>query len=184
MLKSPLNFLRTVRRKFGTSRGYYSEEMFNIFKSAGYNKIAWSKQGENLFNELQYQIKQISQNKKFTKDEVEKLLGKYLAGDVKALNGTSKEFKKVIRLNMGSYLRQSYELFENPNFKPSEEVILKAKTYISELLKETPTQTEMFGETVKKLTPSQIKVKASNIVDDILSKGVKNKGIDTDVVKH
>ena len=211
MLKSPLNFLRQVRRKFGTSRGYYSEEMFNIFKSAGYDKIAWSKQGENLFNELQYQIKQISQTGKFTKDEVETLLGKYLAGDVKALNGTSKELKKVarqtrnkideltasllktkvipeelkrvIRLNMGSYLRQSYELFENPNFKPSEEVILKAKNYIAGLLKEAPTQTEMF-ETVGKLTPSQIEVKASNIVDDILSKGVKNKGIDTDIVKH
>ncbi len=211
MLKSPLNFLRTVRRKFGTSRGYYSEEMFNIFKSAGYDKIAWSKQGENLFNELQYQIKQISQTKKFTKDEVETLLGKYLAGDVKALSGTGKEFKKVakqtrnkidelsssllktkvipeelkrvIRLNMGSYLRQSYELFENPNFKPSEEVILKAKTYVKVLLEETPAQTEMF-QTVGKLTPSQIEVKASNIIDDILSKGVKNKGIDTDVVKH
>ena len=211
MLKSPLNFLRQVRRKFGTSRGYYSEEMFNIFKSAGYDKIAWSKQGENLFNELQYQIKQISQTGKFTKDEVEILLGKYLAGDVKALNGTSKEFKKVarqtrnkidelsaslletkvipeelkrvIRLNMGSYLRQSYELFENPNFKPSEEVILKAKDYIAGLLREAPTQTEMF-ETVGKLTPSQIEVKASNIVDDILSKGVRNKGIDTDIVKH
>ena len=49
--------------------------MFNIFKSAGYDKIAWSKQGENLFNELQYQIKQISQTGKFTKDEVETLLG-------------------------------------------------------------------------------------------------------------
>ncbi len=211
MLKSPLNFLRTVRRKFGTSRGYYSEEMFNIFKSAGYDKIAWSKQGENLFNELQYQIKQISQTKKFTKDEVETLLGKYLAGDVKALNGTGKEFKKVakqtrnkidelsssllktkvipeelkrvIRLNMGSYLRQSYELFENPNFKPSEEVILKAKTYVKELLEKTPAQTEMF-QTVGKLNPAQIEIKASNIIDDILSKGVKNKGIDTDVVKH
>ena len=84
---------------------------------------------------------------------------------------------------MGSYLRQSYELFENPNFKPSEEVILKAKDYIAGLLREAPTQTEMF-ETVGKLSPSQIEVKASNIVDDILSKGVRNKGIDTDIVKH
>lgn len=57
MLKSPLNFLRTVRRKYGTSRGYYSEEMFNIFKTAGYDKIAWSKQGESLFKDLQYEIK-------------------------------------------------------------------------------------------------------------------------------
>ena len=211
MLKSPLNFLRTVRRKFGTSRGYYSEEMFNIFKSAGYDKIAWSKQGENLFKDLQFQIKNISQTGKFTKDEVETLLGKYLAGDTKALNGTSKELKsfakqtrikiddlstsllntkvipeemkRVIRLNMGNYLRQSYELFENPNWKPSDDVIKKAKEYVVELLGKTPTQTEMF-KTVSKLTPSEIEVKATNIVDNILSRGVKNKGIDTDVVKH
>ena len=210
-VQTPLNALRTVRRKFGTSRGYYSEEMFNIFKTAGYDKIAWSKQGENLFKDLQYEIKKISQTGKFTKDEVETFLGKYLAGDTKALNGTSKELKafarqtrvkiddlsnsllgtkvipeemkRVIRLNMGNYLRQSYELFENPNWKPSDDVIKNAKEYVVGLLKETPAQTEMF-ETVTKLTPSQREVKASNIVDSILSRGVKNKGIDTDVVKH
>ena len=212
MLKSPLNFLRTVRRKFGTSRGYYSEEMFNIFKTAGYDKIAWSKEGENLFKDLKYEIKNISQTGKFTKDEVETALGKYLAGDTKALNGTSKELKSfarqtqnkitqlsksllktnvipqelknVIELNMGKYLRQSYELFENPNWRPSDDVIKNAKEYVVDLLGKTPAQTEMFGETVKKLTPSQIEIKAANIVDNILSRGVKNKGIDTDVVKH
>jgi len=211
MLKSPLNFLRTVRRKFGTSRGYYSEEMFNIFKTAGYDKIAWSKEGENLFKDLQFQIKKVSQTGKFTKDEVETALEKYLAGDTKALNGTSKELKafarqtqnkitqlsksllktnvipqelkNVIDLNLGKYLRQSYELFENPNWKPSDDVIKNAKGYVASLLRETPIQTEVF-ETVGKLTPSQIEVKASNIIEDILSRGVKNKGIDTDVVKH
>ena len=211
MLKSPLNFLRTVRRKYGTSRGYYSEEMFNIFKTAGYDKIAWSKQGESLFKDLQYEIKKISQSGKFTKDEVEKFLGEYLGGNTKALNGTSKELKafaaqtqnkitqlsksllktnvipkelkNVIELNMGKYLRQSYELFENPNWKPSDEVVKKAKEHVVELLKKAPTQTELF-KTTKPLTPSQIEGKASNIVNDILSRGVKNKGIDTDVTKH
>ena len=211
ILKTPLNFLRSVRRKFGTSRGYYSEEMFNILKSAGYDKIAWSKSAENIFNQLRYQIKQISQTGKYTADEVEIMLGKYLGGDVNALKGTNKEFqeqalgvrqlidelsfrltktkaipqdlKNIIRLNYGSYLRQSYELFENPNWRPSDDVILKAKEYVSELLQGNVLQKQLFDD-VQKLTPAEAQVKASNIVDDILSKGVRNKGIDTDVVKH
>jgi hypothetical protein len=211
ILKTPLNFLRSVRRKFGTSRGYYSEEMFNILKSAGYDKIAWSKSAENIFNQLRYQIKEISQTGKYTADEVEIMLGKYLRGDVNALKGTNKEFKEqalqvrqlidelsnrlantkaipqdlknIIRLNMGTYLRQSYELFENPNWRPSDDVILKAKEYVSELLQGNVLQKQLFDD-VQKLTPAEAQVKASNIVDDILSKGVRNKGIDTDIVKH
>ena len=37
-----------------------------------------------------------------------------------------KEIKEKIKANMGKYLRKSYEAFENPNYKPSQEIYNQA----------------------------------------------------------
>ena len=206
ILKTPINFIRQMRRKFGTSRGVYSEELFNILKSSGYDKIAWSKEAETLFENLQYQIKTIAQTKKYSKPQIEAALGDYLAGNTKALNGMGKELKtfaketrtkidelgsqltknknipqelkNIIRLNFGQYLRQSYELFENPNYRPSEDVRNQAIKYVKNMLETAPSQKELFETGAKQ---PNFQTQAVDIVDGILNKGVQYKGIDTNI---
>ena len=48
--------------------------------------------------------------------------------------------KKIYKDNLGFYVRQSYKLFEDPNYTPTPEAIKKAKEYIElNLIKDNPT---------------------------------------------
>lgn len=199
------NKLGNLRRRFFTSRGYYSAEMHGILKDAEYANVVWSKKATNLFNNLVFQMKTIAKEGTYSKKDLDLLLNQYLSKEIKlsdlpknlqkyaeearsTIDDISEmmlqskhipqEIKNVIQLNMGAYLRKSYELFENPNYKPSADVIEEAVESLAGKLKE-PTQKELFGETITRTREERI-TQARNIINDILKDG---KNIDTHLDK-
>ena len=192
------NGLSNIRRKYFTSRGYYSAEMHKILKDSEYAKVAWSRKASNLFDNLLFKMKTISTEQKISPDELNLMLNKFMTGEIKSSklppklkdiaeeardtiddiskmmlesNHVPQEIKNVIRLNMGAYLRKSYEMFENPNYKPSEDVIEDAVQALAGKLK-TPVQPQMFDETIIRSREDRV-LEARNIIDNML-KDTKN----------
>jgi hypothetical protein len=206
-----MNFFRGIRRKYGTSRGYKSEEMYQIINGSKAAKDAWELEAKNIFDTLSATMKKIAQEKKFTSKNLNDMLDNYLQGtaDIKTLpkelqpiaeqareqikylsklmlenDSVPKELKNVIELNMGQYLRKTYELYENPNYKPSDEVKAKAVEYLTGVLADAPIQSRLFGEQAKRLTVPEAQQKAEEIVRDILKGGKGEKGITVDATDH
>jgi len=71
--------------------------------------------------------------------------------------------KEILLENVGSYLRRSYELFENNNYVPTPVVIQDAHDYF----------VKHFKKLNKKLTDDEAYAKAQDAIDTILSKGDK-----------
>jgi len=63
------------------------------------------------------------------------------------------DLKFVIRSNIGKYLRKSYEYFENPSYKPSEDVIEGAVESIAEKLASKSVQASLFDDTAFEISP-------------------------------
>jgi len=76
----------------------------------------------------------------------------------------TEETSKVITSNLGSYMRRSYKLFEEQNWKPSDEVVNDATNYIFKNLKEK--------------SPDATRVEAQNIVKEIVSAGDEKEFFD------
>ena len=206
-----MNFFRKVRRRFGTSRGYQSEEMYQIINGSKAAKDAWELEAKNIFDTLSATMKKIAQEKKFTSKNLNDMLDNYLQGtaDIKTLpkelqpiaeqagdqitylsnlmlenDSVPKELKKVIKLNMSKYLRKTYELYENPNYKPSDEVKSKAVEYLTGVLADAPVQSRLFGEQAKRLTIPEARDRAEEIVEEILKGGKGQKAITADATDH
>ena len=211
-----LNGARWMRRGLFTSRGMKSQEMFDIIKRADAAKLGIQKEARNLFDTINYRMREAGKKENLSPEQLNKYLDDFMTGkaDIKSLPALMREpayearkyiddlskvlldspiipndIKKVIRLNMGKYLRESYEIFENPKYKASQEVIDRAVNHIARQLQAAPVQLQMFDNTAatiaKDVIPSAENIaKATNIVDDILSMGAQYKGLTTDVKKH
>ena len=206
-----MNFFRRVRRQFGTSRGYKSEEMYKIFNASKAAKDAWELEAKNIFDTLSGTMKKLAKDKNITSKDMNDMLENYFQGSVKlntlpetlqpiakeakdqikALSkfmlendSVPKELQNVIELNMGKYLRKTYELYDNKNYKPSEEVKNNAVEYLTGVLANAPIQARLFGEPAQRLTIPEAKQKAGEIVRDILQGGKGEKGIAGDATDH
>ncbi len=195
------NKLGGIRRKFFTTRGYYSAEMHSVLKDSENAKIAWSLKANNLFDNLVFKMKTISKEQNISKEKLDLMLNDFMTGKIKSSKlpvelkeiaeearttiddlskmmleskHVPKEIQNVIRLNMGKYIRKSYEMFENPNYKPSADVIEDAVQALAGKLKQ-PVQQDIFGQG-RRLDLDERVIEARNIIDDILKDG---KNIDT-----
>ena len=189
-----LNGVRKLRRKYFTSRGYYNSEMHNIILDGELAKAGFEKQAKNLLDDLTYQSKQLVKEGEFNGSQVTKMLEDYLSGNIKlkelpeglqsvALRtrdtiddlsnllleqkNIPEDLKFVIRSNIGKYLRRSYEYFENPSYKPSQDVIDGAVESIAEKLAGRSIQTSLFDDTAK-LSIDKYKDEAKEIVEGLL----------------
>jgi len=193
-LNSGYDRVQRFYRSFLTTNGVYSKEMFKMLKSADYNKIAWSKRASELHAKLVTSISKAAKNSKFSEKEIDDILFNYLTGkktlrnlpknselrqfakqskdEIKALSKMLKDstylppkLKKAIDANMGSYLRKTYQFYENKNWRPSQEVIEETTLAIAKTIQNS--------KQTKTLTLSQ-KKQASEIVDSILKRDDKN----------
>jgi len=191
-----VNFLRDTRRRFFTSRGYYSAEMHGILKDTEYAKVAQSREATQLFTNLTLRLQNIAKEGKLSKNELDLLFEGYITGKAKLTSLPKKlqplaeqarndidelssrlletqsvpeEIKRVIRLNLGSYLRKSYELFENPKYRPSESVIEEAIESVTEKLqRNTGLQRDLFKDDPVPRTSQDFRNQAETIITKIL----------------
>ena len=175
-----------------TSSGMYSDEMFKMLKSADYNKIAWSKRASEIHAKLVTSIAKAAKTSKFSEKEIDDILNQYLKGkktlaslpkevrpwakeakdDIKNLskmllksNYVPPKMKTVIEENMGSYLRKTYQFYENKNWRPSQEVIDEVTDSIAASIQK--------AKDTKNITPFQ-KQEARRVVNDILKRDTKD----------
>tara|TARA_Y100000004_G_scaffold67291_2_gene75396 strand:- start:473 stop:4882 length:4410 start_codon:yes stop_codon:yes gene_type:complete len=78
----------------------------------------------------------------------------------------SKELKTQINDNLGKYLRKTYEAFENPNYKPSAQVVDRAKSFIIKSLKAK----DVNAGRVRPRPDGYYESKSLQIIDDLLRK--------------
>lgn len=195
------NWLGDKRRRFFTTRGYYSSEMHSILKDSENAKVAWSLKANNLFDNLIFKMKNISKEQNISKEKLDLMLNDFMTGKIKSSKlpedlkdiaeeardtiddlsemmleskHVPKEIQNVIRLNMGKYVRKSYEMFENPNYKPSADVIEDAVQALAGKLKQ-PVQQDIFGQ-VRRADLDERVIEARNSINNILKDG---KNIDT-----
>ncbi len=71
--------------------------------------------------------------------------------------------RKIVEENMGSYLRKTYQFYENKNWRPSQEVIDDVTNTIAESIRKT--------KGTENVTPAQ---QARQVVNDILNRDTKN----------
>jgi hypothetical protein len=186
---------RSIQRfyqNFLTTSGMYSDEMFKMLKSADYNKIAWSKRASEIHAKLVTSIAKAVKTSKFSEKEIDDILNQYLKGK-KTLASLPKEvrpwakeakgeitnlskmflksnyvppkMKAVIEENMGSYLRKTYQFYENKNWRPSQEVIDEVTDSIAASIKK--------AKGTKNITPFQ-QQEARRVVNDILKRDTKD----------
>ena len=191
-----VNLLRDTRRKYFTSRGYYSAEMHSILKDTEYAKVAQSREATQLFTNLTLRLQKIAKEGKLSKNELDLLFEDYMIGKIKLKNLPKKlqplaqqarndidelssrlletqsipeETKRIIRLNLGSYLRKSYELFENPKYRPSESVIEEAiESVAAKLQRNTGLQRDLFKDDPVPRTAQDFRNQAETIITNIL----------------
>lgn len=210
-----INLFRKLKRGTFTSRGMKSQEMFEIIKRADSAKLGIKKEARNIFDTLNYRMKTLARKenidpKKLNDDLIAymkqekgiKDLPSYLRQPAKEarhlIDDLSKEMldsqivpeelKKIIRLNIGKYLRESYELYENKKYKPSQDAYDGAIEYIANQLKAAPKQLDILDDTVNEIakdtSPERFILQAKNIVDQILKKDIDFSGLSGAVEKH
>jgi hypothetical protein len=165
-----------------------------MLKSADYNKIAWSKRASEIHAKLVTSISKAAKTSKFSKKEIDDILNKYFTGEktlsnlpknpelrqfakeakdeVKNLskmllesNYVPPQMKKVIEENMGSYLRKTYQFYENKNWKPSQEVIDEVTDSIAASIQK--------AKGTKNITPFQ-QQEARRVVNEIIKRDDKS----------
>jgi len=181
-------------QNFLTTSGMYSDEMFKMLKSADYNKIAWSKRASEIHAKLVTSISKAAKTSKFSEKEIDDILNQYFKGkktlsnlpknpelrqfakeakdEVKNLskmllesNYVPLKMKKVIEENMGSYLRKTYQFYENKNWKPSQEVIEEVTDSIAASIQK--------AKGTKNVTPFQ-QQEARRVVNEIIKRDDKS----------
>ena len=186
--------VQRLHQNIFTSSGMYSDEMFKMLKSADYNKIAWSKRASEIHAKLVTSIGKAAKTSKFSEKEIDDILNKYFTGEktlsnlpknpelrqfakeakdeVKNLskmllesNYVPPQMKKVIEENMGSYLRKTYQFYEDKNWRPSQEVIDEVTDSIAASIQK--------AKDTKNITPFQQK-EARRVVNDIIKRDNKD----------
>ena len=209
------NFLRQIRRGLFTSRGFKSKEMKRILDITKSANLAIQKDAKNLFESLEASIESLALTGKYSKKEINDRLFAYLEGakdlrsvpvslrpfakraknDITELSkklletdSVPQELKNVIQLNLGKYLRKTYEIYENKNYKPSQKVIDRAIKHIAYAIQAKPTQKELFDSPLDELTEVELSQsalnQAKNIVDDILGVNREYSGVASDPLDH
>ena len=191
-LNSGYRGVQRFYQNFLTTSGMYSDEMFKMLKSADYNKIGWSKRASEIHAKLVTSIAKAAKTSKFSEKEIDDILNQYLKGK-KTLASLPKEvrpwakeakgeitnlskmflesnyippqMKKVIEENMGSYLRKTYQFYENKNWRPSQEVIDEVTNTIAASIQK--------AKGTKNITPAQL-AQARRVVNDILKRDNKD----------
>jgi hypothetical protein len=184
--------VQRLHQNFLTTSGMYSDEMFKMLKSADYNKIGWSKRASEIHAKLVTSVAKAAKTSKFSEKEIDDILNQYLKGkktlvslpkevrpwakEAKGeINNLSKmllessyvppQMKKVIEENMGSYLRKTYQFYENKNWRPSQEVIDEVTDSIAASIQK--------AKGTKNITPFQQK-EARRVVNDIIKRDNKD----------
>jgi hypothetical protein len=154
------NFFDKLRRKFLSSRGFMPKSM-HIGKEALNGMIeAESKQALNTLKDLQKFIKKYKGNEEAFVVELDNYLRGYSDIDVLPegvqeiayamrthIDHLSRqlvesgavdlqESKENILQNIGLYMTRSYEVFDNPDYSPSDEIIVAAKNKLREQYQE------------------------------------------------
>ena len=193
-LNSGYRGVQRLYQDFLTTSGMYSEDMFKMLKSADYNKIGWSKRASEIHAKLVTSIAKAAKTSKFSKDEIDERLFDYLKGN-KTLNSLPKNpelrqfakeakdeitnlsqmllktkyipsnIRKIVEENLGSYLRKTYQFYENKNWRPSQEVIDDVTNTIAESIRKT--------KGTENVTSAQL-TQARQVVNDILNRDTKN----------
>lgn len=186
--------VQRLHQNFLTTSGMYSDEMFKMLKSADYNKIAWSKRASEIHAKLVTSISKAAKTSKFSEKEIDDILNQYFKGKKTLsnlpknpelrqfakeakdeVNNLSKmllesnyvppQMKKVIEENMGSYLRKTYQFYENKNWKPSQEVIDEVTSSIAGSIQK--------AKGTKNITPFQ-QQEARRVVNEIIKRDDKS----------
>ncbi len=186
--------VQRLHQNFLTTSGMYSNEMFKMLKSADYNKIAWSKRASEIHAKLVTSISKAAKTSKFSEKEIDDILNQYFKGKKTLsnlpknpelrqfakeakdeVNNLSKmllesnyvppQMKKVIEENMGSYLRKTYQFYENKNWKPSQEVIDEVTDSIAASIQK--------AKGTKNITPFQ-QQEARRVVNEIIKRDDKS----------
>jgi len=154
------NFFDKLRRKYLSSRGFMPKSMHIAKESLNGMIEAESKQAKNTLKDLQKLLKKYKGDKALAIDFIDK----YLRGNIplEALHPefqdvayamrthidhlsrqlvnsgavSAQESKDNILDNIGSYMTRSYEVFDNPDYKPSEEIIQAAKNKLRDQYRE------------------------------------------------
>ena len=84
------------------------------------------------------------------------------------------DLRRKINSNLGQYLRKTYEIYENPKFTPSQEVIETATREIAKVLSKT--------KGFLRYSPQELQTEATSIVNKILSR--KDKSAFTSFTDH
>jgi hypothetical protein len=80
--------------------------------------------------------------------------------------------KKEIMSNIGRYTRKTYELFDNPNYRPTQEVYDRAVAYVTKQIRKN--EPSAYGQSER-----QIREQAKARIDEFMGIGMKDK-----VYKH
>ena len=81
-----------------------------------------------------------------------------------------KEIREIIDANINSYMRRSYKLFENKNYKASKGAIAKAQRKVLELLQENEAYRQANNKTYTPPAPGELERRAKDEVIDLLSR--------------
>lgn len=175
-------------------------KMMNLNKNA---QVAWAAKGEYLMTSINSQIKTIAQSADSTLSEkqLDDLFDGYLFGGKEIVTlpesmrktaketrdtidelsemigqsrGVDKELRKAIKENLGTYLRTTYKKFEDPNYKPSDEVKDSAVNYIyGKYLKSVERKNgalsylkEEYPDRYKKIVKQKAEASVNNILRD------------------
>ena len=186
--------VQRLHQNFLTTSGMYSDEMFKMLKSADYNKIAWSKRASEIHAKLVTSVAKAAKTSKFSEKEIDDILNQYFKGKKTLsnlpknpelrqfakeakdeVNNLSKmllesnyvppKMKKIIEENMSSYLRKTYQFYENKNWRPSQEVIDEVTDSIAASIQK--------AKGTKNITPFQ-QQEARRVVNDILKRNNKD----------
>ena len=93
-------------------------------------KVTLGSVSPRALEELPKELQPIAKEIRDTVDE--------LSGMVLQSKRVPEEIKAEIRENIGRYIRKTYEIFDNPNYRPSQEVYDNAVDYVARQLKKDP----------------------------------------------
>ncbi len=150
-----------------------------------------SSKNRNAYDELNQKFKAYLTGTIQLKDLPKNLrpIAKDVKADVKLLSNQMRnnsyvppDQKEKITKELGKYLRQTYEIFENPQWSPSKEVQLDAINYIAKSLR----RTNGYREVKDGATDADRYAEATRRVDELLqtSKGQTTGGVNDSVRTH
>ena len=184
---------------FFKSRAYFTPKMFAIIKGAENTNIAWERTAINISASIERNVKILAKEKGLSTTQADEIFEGYLSGKIKLKDVGNKDIKenilnirreidelsdmilqrkdlsprlrKEIRAGMGKYLRRTYELFENPNWKPSDEQREAAILYVMQKLR----RVRGFREKADGATDAMRREEATRRIGSLLKVGVKDK---------